>query len=102
MNTGKVDFKMKRLVFYMFNLLIGFVSFYHAISSWIISRISYTNYGSELNWFLIFFIVSGGLLANYLMLKDDQPKGKYIFKGFIAFIVGALTVSVIFIIIVNL
>jgi hypothetical protein len=102
MNVGKVDLQKKRLAFYMFNLLIGFALFYHAISSWVVSRISYTNYLSELNWLLIFFIVIGSLLTNYLMLKNDKAKGKYILKGLIAFIVGAFIVSIIFIIRVSL
>ena len=102
MNIGKVDLRKKRLAFYIFNFFIGFASFYHAISSWIVSRISYTNYISELDWLLIFFIVIGCLIANYLMLKDDKAKGKNIFKGLIAFIVGALIVSIVFIISVSL
>jgi len=98
MNIKKVSLQKKPFTFYIINFLIGCVSFFHLISSWIVSRISYTAYRSELNWLFLFFIVTGGLCANYLMLKGDKKKGKSIMKGLTAFFVGALIVAIFFIV----
>ena len=98
----KFDFQKNPFAFYFINFLIGFVSFFHLINSWIVSRISYTNFQSELNWILLFFIVTGSLCVNYLMLKDNKIKAKFVLKGLGAFILGSLIVSIFFIIRVGL
>jgi hypothetical protein len=102
MNTKKIDLQMKPFTFYLIDFLIGCVLFFHLISSWIVSRISYTQYRAELNGLFLFVIVTGALCVNYLMVKDDQAKGKTILKGLAAFIFGALTVSLFFIVRVGL
>jgi hypothetical protein len=98
MRNEKYDSQKKQSAFYLFNFFIGFISFSHGISSWIVSRISYTRFTSELNWIFIFFIAAGGLFVNYLLLKDVKTKEKYMCKGLIAFIAGAFIVSVFFIV----
>ena len=102
MFNRKIDLKKKPFTFYLIDFLIGCVLFFHLISSWIVSRISYTQYKAELNGLFLFVIVTGGLCVNYLMVKDDQEKGKSILLGLAAFIFGALTVSLFFIVRVGL
>ncbi|MDW7670504.1 MAG: hypothetical protein SCK57_08610 [Bacillota bacterium] len=102
MMNGKTDLQKKPFAFYLIDFLIGCVLFFHLISSWIVSRISYTQYKAELNGIFLFIIVTSGLCANYLMVKDDQEKGKSILMGLAAFIFGAITVSLFFIVQVGL
>ena len=97
MNPKLFNSQKKHLPLYLLNFFIGFALFNHGISSWIVSRVSFTSFLTELNWLFIVFIVIAGLATNYLMLKDDKTKGKYISKGLIPFFVGAFLVSGVYI-----
>lgn len=102
MKTKKFNFQMKQSIFNMFNLFIGFILSAHFLSSWLVSRISYTSFISEVNWFIILCVLVGGLIINFLIIRMDKEKGKNIVKALALIGMGGLIMSIYFLIRVNL
>ena len=93
------------MILELYNLLhfvLGFALFNHGLGSWIVSRISYLEYRSVLNWPFVYLILATALAANGVMFHARANPGPRIIRGLVAFLAGALCVSAVYLVRVGL